>query len=145
MNQVLRLSLAMLAIVLFTAGAIAQTSDRQKMSKEEKIQMKVERMKSELNLSEEQTDKITSILKNHFQAEEKTREEHRAQRAAVHEEIKAVLTPEQTKKLEAMHAERKDKMKERHGDRKHMKNKGEERRKNMEPIKRERSSENSSD
>lgn len=63
---------------------------------------RVEKLKSTLNLTEEQTTKVKDIMKESA--------EHRKQTA---EKIRGVLTPEQQQKFDAMKAEAKGKMKER--------------------------------
>lgn len=133
MKQVLKLTLALVVMVAFAAGVMAQTADRKNMSKDEKMKMKMERMKSELSLTDEQTAKIQEIYNKHFNADDRSasKEDWKNKREAVQNEVKAVLTADQVRKLEAMQAERKAKMKERHDNKdKGVKNKGEERRKN---------------
>ncbi len=142
MKQLLKLSLALVVMFVFAAGAIAQTADRKSISKDEKMKMKMEKMKSELSLTDEQTAKIQEIYKNHFSSMENkgqfqsadksdaSKAEFAKKRAAMQQEIKAVLTADQVRKFDALQAERKAKMKERHGN-KNQKNKGEERSKTI--------------
>jgi Spy/CpxP family protein refolding chaperone len=142
MKKLLKLSLALVVMFVFATGAIAQTAERKSMSKDDRMKMKIEKMKSELSLTDEQAAKIQEIYKNHFSSMENKgqfqsadksdaqKEEFKNKRAALDKDIKAVLTADQLSKYEAMKAERKAKMKERHGN-KNRKNKGEERSKTI--------------
>lgn len=132
MKQLLKLSLALVLMAFFASAALAQSADRKSMSKEEKVKMKVERMKTELSLSDEQASKIENIFLNHSKSADKsgTKEDWKNKKEAIHSEIKAVLTADQLAKFEAMQAERKDKMKERHKHKGH--SNGEERKKEQE-------------
>lgn len=143
MKQLMKLSLAMVVMFVFAAGAFAQTADRKSVSKDDRMKMKMEKMKSELSLTDEQTAKIQEIYKNHFSSMEnkgqfqsadksaEQKEEFKNKKAAMEQEVKAVLTADQLSKYEAMKAERKAKMKEKHGKKDYKKNKGEERRKTI--------------
>lgn len=129
MKKLLKLSLAFVVMVVFAAGTMAQSADRKGMSKEEKVKMKVERMKTELSLSDEQATKIQSIYMNHLNSSDKsgTKEDWKNHKEAMQSEIKAVLTAEQLEKYEALQAERKEKIKEKHQHKNHNHKSGEKR------------------
>jgi len=74
-----------------------------------RIKSQVERMTKQLDLTPEQAAKIQAIQEKHFKGEiakfkkfEKKRDAQFAKRHGNMDEIKAVLTPEQAKKLDAM-------------------------------------------
>ncbi|MDX1652700.1 MAG: Spy/CpxP family protein refolding chaperone [Brumimicrobium sp.] len=90
---------------------------------EEKIEKRnehhVETMKKELDLTEDQAKKLEAIHDKYKAKEEAQREQMKALREemkklreAKHEEVKAILTPEQAKKMEEKMEERKEERKE---------------------------------
>lgn len=111
--------------------------DKQKMTTEQRIEKRIERMKKNLNISDAQASEIRTILtntKNQLQDRiEKMksappsdkaaiRNELKSARLSTHNEILRILTPEQRAKAESMREEMKGKMKEKHkGMRSHQK------------------------
>lgn len=99
--------IALLSLALFFAfsvSAFAQDEEG-RHGKHHNHEQKLERMKTELGLSDAQVEQIKAL-------HEKKKETNKAERKAKREEFKAemdkILTPEQRKKAEALHAERKD-------------------------------------
>jgi Spy/CpxP family protein refolding chaperone len=81
----------------------------------EKMQAKhLDKLTKELNLTPEQKDKISAIMKESGEKKkaemQKMRENAKAEMEAKDKSIDAVLTPEQAQKFENMQAERKAKM-----------------------------------
>ncbi len=125
-----------LMMMLFAATftfATAQAQDGRKEMKhknpEEKAQMMTERMKKNLNLTDDQVARVNEIHLQQARKMAEVREKHGDNREAARAEMKgmreetnkryaAVLTPEQLAKKDELKKERKEKMKARHGDRK---------------------------
>lgn len=80
---------------------------------------RLERMSKDLNLTAEQKEKISAIVKESGEkmkeAMQKARESGKAAREETDKQIKAVLTPEQAQKFEAMQVEREKKMEKKMG------------------------------
>jgi len=94
----------------------------EKVSSEKRTEKRLEKLTSELNLSASQQKEIGTILaeksaKKEAKIEERKkltdaeRAERKAEMTAMDAKIKAVLTPEQTKKWEELKAERKKEFK----------------------------------
>lgn len=84
------------------------------VSVKEKNEHRLKKMETELELTQEQTKKIEAINKNYEPKEQelqekikKIREEKKLVKKDKHEEIKAILTPEQIEKMESLKKEKK--------------------------------------
>lgn len=110
--------LSALAVFLIAPLTFGQKGKEAKVSPEVKKEKKLDRMDEELDLSDDQRKKIEAIhAKYEPQQEankkemEKLREERKKINEAKKAEMKAVLTPEQLKKMEELKKERQVKRK----------------------------------
>lgn len=100
----------------------------EKMSVEQKVAHKVDRMKKDLNLTDKQVAEVKILVEKEFARKEENRKKMKAireemrptkeEREAMKTEMNRILTPEQLKKLEAQHKERKEELREERKDRK---------------------------
>lgn len=100
----------------------------EKMSIEQKVTHKVDRMKKDLNLTDKQVAEVKILVEKEFARKEENREKMKAireemrptkeEREAMKTEMKRILTPEQLEKLEAQHKERKEELREERKERK---------------------------
>lgn len=92
--------------LLMCSGLYAQEEKEVEISKVEVSEEDHDqRMKEELDLSEEQQKEMKAIKKKYAAKEEALRKEMKELREQKHKEMKAVLTPEQQKKADEMHKE----------------------------------------
>ena len=84
----------------------------ERLSPEQRNEKHLKKLTSELNLNEKQQKEIGAILAEQSSKREENKEERKAQMQANGAKIKAVLTPEQTKKWEEMKAKKKEELKE---------------------------------
>ncbi len=103
-------------ICLLLVAFLATTTFAQRKGMTVKVDAAVERMTNELDLTPEQQVKIKAIYENKVAAKKsrnaQTKEEYATARADFDQQIKAVLTPEQSEKRNALKAEHKTEMKE---------------------------------
>lgn len=100
MKKIIFLSIALISSSFSFANEDTQHTEH-RMPPHMMMKKHMANFDSELNLSDEQKEKIKLI-----------REKHKEARQAEMAEIKAVLTPEQRKKAEEMHSKMIEKMKE---------------------------------
>lgn len=74
---------------------------------------RMERMATELGLSEEQRAKIAAIMEKHRAEMEASNDDRQEARQGLRSEIESVLTPEQRAKMRAQQAERRKRFEER--------------------------------
>jgi Spy/CpxP family protein refolding chaperone len=116
--------IALLSLALFFAFSVSAFAQEQegRHGKHHNHEQRLEKMKTELGLSDSQVEQIKTLHEKKKEATKGLRkeakegnEESRAKLKANREEFKAevdkILTPEQRKKAEALHAERKDPVK----------------------------------
>ena len=112
------LAMQVYGTVYATDGKECKQCDDKKMEKSmEKMQAKhLDKLAKELNLTPEQKDKISVIMKENGEKRkaemQKMRENAKVEREAIDAKIKEVLTPEQAQKYDKMQADRKAKMEE---------------------------------
>lgn len=102
--------------------------DGEKWSVEQKVDEKVKRIASDLNLNEKQVAEIKELLQKEIAQKEENRAKIKAireemrptkeEREAMKAEMKRVLTPEQFEKFVAIQKEKKNKLKEERKERK---------------------------
>jgi protein CpxP len=111
---------SIIALVLLGWQMIAMAQDKVVKTPEQRAQQFSAKLSKDLNLSEDQKNKIYTIAVSNFATLEKARAEHADDRKAVHSEMKAykesfdkevkgVLNSEQSTKWDQMKAERKSK------------------------------------
>ena len=121
----------LLTVVALHGTALAQTdSQTATCCTTERANKHSQRLSEELNLSPEQAAKVKELSLKHLQAMEQLKAQRQAQRKAHQEtkqnfdkELRAVLTPEQSAKLDS----KREKMKERHHRRKNDRHRDKER------------------
>lgn len=110
-------------------GIRAEKARMEKMTPEQRNEKHLKKLTADLSLSESQQKQMAAVLSEQSakreakRAErekvmEAKRSERKAEMEATDAKIKAILTPEQTKKWEAMKTERREKAKEKFQDRK---------------------------
>lgn len=91
------------AAVIGLGGAFAQGHHHgpkpERLTDEERIAMKVERMQDRLGLDESQVQELKTLLAGQYEKRKEAREANRA-------EIEKILTPEQAETFKVMQAER---------------------------------------
>ncbi|MEO8253012.1 MAG: autotransporter outer membrane beta-barrel domain-containing protein [Flavobacterium sp.] len=106
------------ALLVVSASAFAQNGNKRPQMNPEK---RVERMTTQLNLDAKQQEQLKEIYteeaKNRETQKDVSREEMMAQRKKSNEKIKAILTPEQSKKWEAEQEKMRQRMQERMNNR----------------------------
>jgi Spy/CpxP family protein refolding chaperone len=100
--------------VLALAATRAATLADENPAKGDRIQHRVERMKQQLNLTDDQARQIEQIFREARPQGEADREAMRERHKKIHDQIQSVLTPEQREKMEQM-------KKEHRGGRRHWK------------------------
>lgn len=106
----------LLAILFATALQVAsaqETAPQQQISSEKRIEMRLERLKTELALTDEQLPKIKELLMQQDGLRDRKPEERRAAFQEIQTKMDAILTPEQKEKQKALQEERRKKMMER--------------------------------
>lgn len=112
--------LGLIACCLLFLSASLYAQDRKRMSMEERVKMKSERLSEQLSLSEEQEAKVYALNMKEAKEHQKMRKERRKRVAAMrdnrqgfHKAFKDILTPEQQKKWDSLKSERREQMKKR--------------------------------
>ena len=106
------------AVLMIGMTSFAQTTPGEKGHKTERLspdqrnEKHLKKLTTELNLNEKQQKEIGAILAEQSSKREANKEERKAQMQANGAKIKAVLTPEQTKKWEELKAKKKEEFKE---------------------------------
>lgn len=133
-----KLFVAALLVVGITAFAQEREArkGKERLTTEQKVDLQVKKMSTDLNLNDKQKEQIKSLVTKQVEKREQKRKElqeskkqDRAQmkaqmeanQAATSAEMKKILTPEQFTKWEKLREEKKDKMKERMMERKEKK------------------------
>lgn len=100
-----------LVVLLLMFGSILTFAQnpKKKMSSEEAVEKRLEKMSEALDLTPDQQAK----LKDLFLAQAQKQKEAKAEKEAFREQVKAVLTPEQQEKMKEMNLERREKIKDR--------------------------------
>ena len=96
--------------MLFAQTAFGQAKDHVKGNK---IENRIKRLDTQLNLTDDQEQKLKDIYQSHAEKLKTNREksealkkERREEMKAMRKEMRAVLTPDQVKKLESIQAEK---------------------------------------
>jgi Spy/CpxP family protein refolding chaperone len=92
-------------VVLALAASRATTLADGNPAKGDRVQHRVERMKQQLNLTDDQARQIEQIFRDAQQQGQTDREAMRERHKKVHDQIQSVLTPEQREKMEQMRKE----------------------------------------
>jgi Spy/CpxP family protein refolding chaperone len=100
---------SLLAALFINAATLAYAGDDKQQKHEARMQERLEEMKKELNLSDDQAAQIKTLQQSHM-------EKRKAERDAMQKEMDAILTPEQQEKAKKMREERKEKRRSRHAD-----------------------------
>lgn len=116
-NQFLRIIKRILFVGLLAIGvqqAVAQEAHaggKGKMTPEQRIDMRVSKMKQDLNLSDDQAVKVKQLLmQKHSEHKASGNQQATAEeRKELKEELAKILTPEQMAKMKEMHASQKGK------------------------------------
>ncbi len=115
--------LALLSLALFFAFSVSAFAQEHKEGRHGKHhKQRLEKMKTELGLSDAQVEQIKELHENKKEemkglrkeakeGNEESRAKLKANREAFKAEVDKILTPEQRKKAEVLHAERKDPVK----------------------------------
>lgn len=85
----------------------------QQITHEKRVEMRLQRLKTDLSLTDEQLPKIKELLMQQEELRNVKPEERRDAHQAIQAKINEILTPEQKEKQKAMQKERKKKMMER--------------------------------
>lgn len=98
--------LVLVALLGFGSASAQRNGDRRQMS----VEQKVSNLKKELNLTDEQTAKVT-VLYTDFEkkvksAGENSREQMKSEREELEKQVQALLTDEQKKTYQEMQAKR---------------------------------------
>ncbi len=104
MKKIIFLSIALISSG-FTMADEHSKDNEHRMPPHMMMKQHISKFDSELDLTDEQKSKIKEIR-------EKYKETHKQSREAEMNEIKSILTPEQRKKADEMHAQMKEKIKE---------------------------------
>lgn len=118
--------LIVVTIALFASTLVMAQEKKEKPSAEERAEKRTEKMAKDLELSEEQKDKVYELVLNSIKERDQVREENKAlkeerrekKKAEIEEfdaEMKSILTDGQAEVWEAKKAERKGKHDERRG------------------------------
>jgi Spy/CpxP family protein refolding chaperone len=92
-------------VVLALAASRATTLADENQAKGDRVQHRVERMKEQLSLSDDQARQIEQIFREAQQQGKADREVMRERHKKVREQINSILTPEQREKAEQMRKE----------------------------------------
>lgn len=132
MKKVFLIALLVVGVTTFAQGKRVNRQNGDKLTKEQKVDLQLKRMTTELDLNEKQSSQIKALIaqevdkreaKKAKMKEAKTldkkemKAEMEANQAEVGSELKKILTPEQFSKWEKMREEKKEKMKEKMSDR----------------------------
>ncbi|WP_375562726.1 Spy/CpxP family protein refolding chaperone [Bernardetia sp. OM2101] len=100
----LSFTLAFTLFFAFSVSSFAQEHEG-RHGKHDNHEARLEKMKTELGLSDAQVEQIKAL---HEKKKEKSKADRKANREEFRAEVNKILTPEQRKKAEALHAEHKD-------------------------------------
>ncbi|HNR19947.1 MAG: hypothetical protein IPJ79_02160 [Bacteroidetes bacterium] len=107
----------LLSAIIFATSlqvAIAQeTAPQRQITPEKRIEMRLERLKTELSLTEEQLPKVKELLTQQDALRDLKPEERSAGFREIQTKMDALLTPEQKEKQKTLQEERRKKMMER--------------------------------
>jgi Spy/CpxP family protein refolding chaperone len=97
------------AAFIINTAILAYAGDDMQQKHEARTQERLQEMKNELNLTDDQATKIKALQESHMA-------KRKAEREAMQKEMDAILTPEQQEKARKMREERKEKRRARHAD-----------------------------
>lgn len=97
-----------------SAGAVANPDE----DKAERHERHMDRMAERLDLSDAQRDEIDALVRAHMERTQAAREQLKQAHEQLRDEMRAVLTPEQAEKLDAMHDDMGERMGEHRGRKK---------------------------
>lgn len=132
MKKVFLIALLVVGITAFAQKKNEKRPNGDKFTKEQKIDLQVKKMTTDLDLNENQSSQIKDLVAKEVEKreakrakmkEDKTQDraamkaEMETNQAAMSSEMKKILTPEQFSKWEKMREERKEKMKEKMSER----------------------------
>jgi len=133
MKKLIITALLVVSFTTFAQGKKGHKGDREKLTTEQKVDLQVKKMTSELALNETQVKEIRTLIEKEVaKRDEKKREDRKAaskekkaemkeEQARISAEMKTILTTEQYSKWEKMKEERKAKMNEKMQERKEKK------------------------
>ena len=118
-TEIMKKLIVSICISVFTLGVYAQEKEKQERTPEERIEMRLERMKTELSLTKEQESTIREAMIVRSNEVKKIREAHIGDREAMrkalhpvrmtfHRTMKETLSDEQFKKWQEMNLSRKN-------------------------------------
>ncbi len=103
---------------LFTLNLSAQDQEKRKeLTPEQRTEHRLERMKKDLSLTDEQSAKAKEVILAQEKARNTENKQMRESHKKLNDDLDKILTPEQREKREAMMKERRDKMKEQRHER----------------------------
>ena len=145
MKKLIIAVLLVVGITTFAQGKKEARGERENLTKEQKVDLQVKKLTTDLALNEKQAIAVRSLVEKEVSKREAKREKSSAmkekkmgdrekmmeerksemqkEQAAVAAEMKKILTADQFAKFEKLKAEQKDKMKERFSERKEQKRK----------------------
>lgn len=98
---------------LFTLNLSAQDQEKRKqLTPEQRTEHRLERMKKDLSLTDEQSAKAKEVIIAQEKARDVENKQLRESHKKLSDDLDKILTPEQREKREAMMKERREKMKE---------------------------------
>lgn len=98
---------------LFTLNLSAQDQEKRKqLTPEQRTEHRLERMKKDLSLTDEQSAKAKEVIIEQEKARDVENKQLRESHKKLSDDLDKILTPEQREKREAMMKERREKMKE---------------------------------
>lgn len=107
-----KLIMAMLIAVFAGQSVSAQNNMRQRMSPEQRMEMRIDRLDKKLSLTDEQKTKIRELYTD-FDKQQVSREQRREAMEKLNTNIKAVLTADQQKLYDEMQKEMAERFKNR--------------------------------
>lgn len=107
-----KLIMAMLIAVFAGQSVSAQNNMRQRMSPEQRMEMRIDRLDKKLSLTDEQKTKIRELYTD-FDKQKVSREQRREAMEKLNTNIKAVLTADQQKLYDEMQKEMAERFKNR--------------------------------
>ena len=107
-----------LVFSLFTLNLSAQNQEKRKeLTPEQRTEHRLERMKKDLSLTDEQSAKAKEIVLAQEKARDAENKKMRENHKKLNDDLDKILTPEQREKREVMMKERREKMKEQRHER----------------------------
>lgn len=107
-----KLIMAMLIAVFAGQSVSAQNNMRQRMSPEQRMEMRIDRLDKKLSLTDEQKTKIRELYTD-FDKQQVSREQRKEAMEKLNTNIKAVLTADQQKLYDEMQKEMAERFKNR--------------------------------